>query len=517
MTLLAAFQLVLGRWSGQDDFAVGSPVANRTRPETERLIGYFVNMLALRADLSGNPTVREFLGPRSRGVPRGIREPGDPAGGPHPRARPRARRQPFSALPGDVRPSEQRVAGGRPARPDISPLDLDQGTGTSKFDLSLGFEDTPGGFAGSVEFNTDLFEAATIERFSQQYVKVLEVLISHPERRLSELSLLSERERQQVGHGAKRRRTHGSKQGPCTGLASQPFTVASRPRSRRHPTVGPGRRRRTTDLCGIERACEPAGASSPLAGAGPEVTGGPLDRLADQSDRGRARRAQGGGGLCAPRAVAARDAVERMLDVASVSILIVDGGGDSAVCREPVRRRSTWTPTERHRRQSPENPSVPVHGENLAYVIFTSGRTGRPKGVMVSHRSLLATALPGNSLRARQPSAAAPPGRGFAFDVFTGDWVRALTTGGTLVACPVRCRARPARASPISSERERIECLELVPRIGRTPWRRISSRQGRRPGWSGCLAVGSDTLARRLYRGYDSWWDPAGGWSTPTG
>ena len=61
MTLLAAFQLVLGRWSGQDDFAVGSPVANRTRPETERLIGYFVNMIALRADLSGNPTVREFL------------------------------------------------------------------------------------------------------------------------------------------------------------------------------------------------------------------------------------------------------------------------------------------------------------------------------------------------------------------------------------------------------------------------------------------------------------------------
>ena len=61
MTLLAAFQLVLGRWSGQDDFAVGAPVANRNRPETERLIGYFVNMIALRADLSGNPTVREFL------------------------------------------------------------------------------------------------------------------------------------------------------------------------------------------------------------------------------------------------------------------------------------------------------------------------------------------------------------------------------------------------------------------------------------------------------------------------
>ena len=61
MILLAAFQFLLGRWSGQDDFAVGSPVANRTRGETEKSIGYFVNMLALRADLSGDPTVREFL------------------------------------------------------------------------------------------------------------------------------------------------------------------------------------------------------------------------------------------------------------------------------------------------------------------------------------------------------------------------------------------------------------------------------------------------------------------------
>ena len=79
MTLLAAFQLVLGRWSGQDDFAVGAPVANRDRAETERLIGYFVNMIALRADLSGKSDRPGIPGPRARGRPRGIREPGGPA------------------------------------------------------------------------------------------------------------------------------------------------------------------------------------------------------------------------------------------------------------------------------------------------------------------------------------------------------------------------------------------------------------------------------------------------------
>ena len=86
----------------------------------------------------------------------------------------------------------------RPLDLTFSPLDLDQGTGTSKFDLSLGFDDTPQGFIGSVEFNTDLFDAPTIERFSQQYVQTLEFLIAHPERSLSELSLLTDIERGQV-------------------------------------------------------------------------------------------------------------------------------------------------------------------------------------------------------------------------------------------------------------------------------------------------------------------------------
>ena len=80
----------------------------------------------------------------------------------------------------------------------MSPLDLDQGTGTSKFDLALGFADTPEAFTGSVEFNTDLFTNATIERFSRHYVEVLQGFVTHPEQRLSELSLLSDNERREV-------------------------------------------------------------------------------------------------------------------------------------------------------------------------------------------------------------------------------------------------------------------------------------------------------------------------------
>ena len=199
MTLLAAFQLVLGRWSGQDDFAIGAPAANRNRPETERLIGYFVNMIALRADLSGNPTVREFLARvrdtaleafENQEVPLEILIP---ALGPRRDASRSPLFQVMFVLQNNPMPAVD------PLGLAITPLNLDQGTGTSKFDLSLGFEDTPGGFTGSVEFNTDLFKAVTIERFSRQYVKAaLEYLVKEPERLLSDLSLLTDAERGQV-------------------------------------------------------------------------------------------------------------------------------------------------------------------------------------------------------------------------------------------------------------------------------------------------------------------------------
>ena len=155
-------------------------------------------MVALRADLSGNPTVREFLA-RVREVALEAFENQEiplevliPALGPRRDASRSPLFQVMFVLQNNPLPAV------RPLDLTLSPLDLDQGTGTSKFDLSLGFEDTPEAFAGTVEFNTDLFETGTIERFSRHYVEVLESFVAHPERRLSELSLLSDNERREV-------------------------------------------------------------------------------------------------------------------------------------------------------------------------------------------------------------------------------------------------------------------------------------------------------------------------------
>ena len=197
MLLLAAFQTLLHRYSGQDDIVVGSPVANRNRSEVEGLIGYFVNMLALRTDLSGDPTFRTLLR-RVRAVALGayehqdlpfemvveaLRLPHDPS------------RTPLFnvmfVLQNNRLPDLGRFGLG------LTPLALDEstGTGTAKFDLTLSLEELDAGFTGSLEYNTDLFDAATIERMAQHFQTLLESIAANPDRRLSELPWLGAAER----------------------------------------------------------------------------------------------------------------------------------------------------------------------------------------------------------------------------------------------------------------------------------------------------------------------------------
>ena len=149
--------------------------------------------------------------------------------------------------------------------------------------------------------------------------------------------------------------------------------------------------------------------------------------------------------------------------------------------------------------EDPGNPSVCMNSENLAYVIFTSGTTGRPKGVMVSHSALLAVAAAWESAyNLRRPPLRHLQAAGFSFDVFTGDWVRALTTGGTLVACPRPVLLDPAALADLI-RRERIECLELVPALADALATHLE-RQGEDLEGLRLLAVGSDTVRWGLYR-----------------
>ncbi|MEK8015452.1 MAG: amino acid adenylation domain-containing protein, partial [Candidatus Parabeggiatoa sp.] len=194
MTLLAAFKTLLYRYSGQDDIMVGTVAAVRNRPELEHLIGYFLNTLVLRTDMSRTPTFRQLL-TRVREVTLEAMAHKD---------------LPFVTLVETLH-TERHIGQNAlfqvaftldPSMPEIdlgwtlTQSDIDNGT--AKFDLYLGLEEKPEGLTGRIEYSTDLFDAPTISRMIGHFQTLLEGIVANPGQRISELPLLTEHERHQL-------------------------------------------------------------------------------------------------------------------------------------------------------------------------------------------------------------------------------------------------------------------------------------------------------------------------------
>jgi len=195
MTVLAAFQTLLHRYTGEVDLAVGTPMANRTRPETVGMIGLFANTLVMRTDLSGNPSFREALG-RVRINALGAQAHQD---------------LPFERLVEELHPERdhrhnplfqvmfayQNLPGAASPEPGagltVSPVDVPRGT--AKFDLTLYVHETGEGLSTTWQYDTDLFEGPSIARMAGHFRTLLEGIVAAPESALSDLPLLSDAER----------------------------------------------------------------------------------------------------------------------------------------------------------------------------------------------------------------------------------------------------------------------------------------------------------------------------------
>ncbi|WP_157658819.1 non-ribosomal peptide synthetase, partial [Burkholderia ubonensis] len=193
MVVLAAYALLLSRYSNQQDIVIGSPIANRRSSMTEPLIGFFANMLALRVDLSGNPGFGELLARVKRVALDGYSRQEIPF------------EQVVDALRLERNLSRTPVfqvvfayekASSQPVNfPGLVATPVSVETHTAKFDLTLHVQDAGHGLAGSLEYNLDLFDAATIERMAEHFRHLLEAVIADSNRPLGELSLLSDAER----------------------------------------------------------------------------------------------------------------------------------------------------------------------------------------------------------------------------------------------------------------------------------------------------------------------------------
>ena len=378
MTLLAAFQTLLYRYTGQEDILVGSPIANRNRSETEGLIGYLLNMLVLRTNFAGDPSFRELLG-RVREAATGAYAHQDLPFGKlveELKPPPDASRNPIFQVAFvfiDFPESSDMGVSGLVA----SPLDVD--SGTARFDLTLGLTEGPEFIGGFLEYPIDLFEAQSIERMVEHFKTLLEGIVANPQARVSELPLMSETER----HSLLAQWDETGNDYSEDECVHQLFEARAERNPQAVAVLFEEERLTYGEL--NERANRLAHYLQEL-GVGPEVRVSILlDRSVEMVVAILSILKAGGAYVpLDPAYPPARLAF--MLNDARAPVLLtrqslVEGlpeHGARVVCLETVERETIA-------RGCVANPASAVRAENLAYVIYTSGSTGQPKGVLVSH------------------------------------------------------------------------------------------------------------------------------------
>jgi amino acid adenylation domain-containing protein len=380
MLLLAAFQTLLYRYTGQTDIVVGTPIANRTNKEIEGLIGFFVNTLVLRANLRGADSFRQLL-KQVRELCLGAYAHQD---------------VPFEKLVEELQPERnlnftplfqvmmvlQDGEMFKLALPDLTIDQIPVETGATKFDLTLSLVDTETEVTGWLEYSTDLFDAATIERMSQHLETLLEGIAAAPEQRLSDLPFLTAAEREQLLTGWNRTQ-HDFARVKCI---HEEFEEQVRTTPDAVAVIFEGEQLSYREL--NRRANQLAHYLVGL-GAGPEVLVG----------------------ICMERSLDLMVAVLGVLKAGGayfpldpgfprqrLAFMLADSQSPVLLTQERLLPRlpeysgsvvsldSVWPTIAR---EDDENFDSGVTLENIAYVIYTSGSTGKPKGVVVEQRQIL--------------------------------------------------------------------------------------------------------------------------------
>ncbi|TYZ42900.1 non-ribosomal peptide synthetase, partial [Ralstonia solanacearum] len=457
MTLMAAWATLLSRLSGQHDNVIGSPTAGRTRSETEHLIGFFVNTLAMRYQLAPGQTVAGLLA--------------------HSRQQVLAAQQhadlPFEQIVDLVQPPRslahapifqvlfawQNVPPGRLALPALTASPLrGPGSVSAKFDLTLTLQEADGRIVGTLEYATALYDGATIERYIDHWRTLLEAMADDDSRPLADLPLLTPAQRQQVlaqwnatqapyprhaclhqsfeaqagrtpdavavVHEA-RQLTYAQLNAQANRLAHRLIALGVRPDAR----VALCMTRGVEMVVGLLGILKAGGAYVPLDPNHPPA------RLAAMLED------------CAPAAVVVKDALPSGLPAQGLPVVSLD---DADTAQDSPAG-------------NPDADALGLTSRHLAYVIYTSGSTGQPKGVMVEHRSVmnLWQALEQTVYGEGRPCARVALNAALSFDASVQALVQ-LLSGRCLVIVPQAIRLDAAALSAFLKD-QRIDVFDCTP------------------------------------------------------
>ncbi len=435
-TLLAAFQALLHRLSGQPEVLVGFPVANRKRPEIQDLIGFFVNTLALRARFSAGLRFLDFLRSTHEAALGAQANQELPFGRLVKELQP-ARQTSHSPLV-QVAFAYQNLEAASWNLPGLRLTPRDVPRVSAMFDLQITLKEEPLGFAGEIEYSTDLFDAATVSRWTGYLETLLAAVVTDPERRIGDLPLLSAAEAQQL------REVNDTAVRFAAGARCLHELIAEQAA---HTPDAIAVVAEEGALSYRELAERSARLARQLAhlGVGPEVRVGIcLERSLDLMV-GLLAVLRAGGAYVPFDPSYPRERLAYMLADSGVRVLLaqpatlsalpdLEAAGVHAVLLENLNGLDGGLDGAPAAAADPSTVGAPaVHPGSLAYVIYTSGSTGRPKGVMNTHEGIVNRLLwmqaqyglgPGDRVLQKTP---------ISFDVSVWELFWPLTTGACLV------------------------------------------------------------------------------------
>lgn len=384
MTLLAAFSTLLSRYSGQDDIVIGSPIANRNHREIEPLIGFFVNTLALRIQLQDNLSFSELL-QQVRTTTLGAYDHQD---------------LPFEKLVEDLKPERslshtplfqvmfmlENAASSKRELPGLSLAPLQLEDVTAKFDLTLSVTETETELTAALIYNSDLFDASTLDRMAEHFQTLLAGIVANPQQPVAQLPLLAAAEQQQL-------------------LAEWNDTQTEYPHDKTIHQLFESQVEQTPDAIAVvfeeqqltyrelnDRANQLAHHLQKL-GVKPDVLVGICVERSLEMIVGLLGILKAGGAYVPFDPAYPSDRISFMLSDAQVAVLLTTQHLQSdlpdfdvpVICLD-----SDWSVIAQER---DINPTSTVQADHSAYVIYTSGSTGKPKGVLVAHQGLCNLAL----------------------------------------------------------------------------------------------------------------------------